>query len=491
MNIDGSPATADGNASARFSPGPLASKIYSVTGGDVSVEGGSHSVTLALADQYGNPIPGFTGSLLAESQDDLGDGEISAFTESTIPGTYEAKITSTSSGSKKIEVSVAGAQATVGARDTASFIPGGVSIPHEGTRYSVTEGDRVVGDGTHTVTVTLVDKYGNPVPGQAAGLSATIPEALGTGGLSEFEETSTLGTYTATLASTIAGAKDVAILHGGDRLTETGNKVAKFIPGAIDSPAYTVSLGSRVVGEDAHTVTVKLADKYGNVVSGMAAELKAATTDELGEGAVSAFVETGTPGTYTATVASTRSGGKQMTVSLTGNPVTVQGNAVALFGAGAVSSIKYVITTGEEMVGSGKHTVTIMLADKYGNPVPGQSGKLKITAKDDLGKGSISDIVETDVPGTYTATITSTIAGTKALTITVDGVEDVEGVADGNDAAHFAALPQEKAPPAPAPELAATGGSSVLPVAGISILLLLVGGALLVFHNRGRKQRSK
>ncbi|MCW1250697.1 Ig-like domain-containing protein, partial [Acaricomes phytoseiuli] len=139
------------------------------------------------------------------------------------------------------------------------------------TKYTVTEGAKIAdGVEAHTVTASLADKDGNPVPdadlSKLAGVSdpaagVTIGDWVSNGD----------GTYTATVVSTVAGSKAVTVSFDGAAIRADKNTDAVFVAGAVDpsnvNTKYTVTEGAKIAdGVEAHTVTASLADKDGNPV---------------------------------------------------------------------------------------------------------------------------------------------------------------------------------------------------------------------------------
>ncbi|MFF1573667.1 invasin domain 3-containing protein [Leifsonia sp. NPDC058292] len=448
VTFGGSTVTADGNTTATFIAGDVdtgdAGTGFAVSTGDQPVGTGTHTVTVTLADSSGNPVAGRASDLSASTADPLGTGSLSAFTESGTPGTYTASVTSTTSGAKTIAVSVGGSAITPSGNVVAAFAAGGVDLGDPASSYTVSTGDQPVGTGLHSVTVTLADRFGNPVPDQAADMAATAAGDLGTGAVSGFSESGTPGTYVATVSSSIAGGKAITVTLSGADVTLSGNGTASFVAGGADlgnpGSGFTVSAGDASVDGGSHSITVTLADAFGNPVGGSAALLAAATSDELGTGIVTGFVESATPGTYTATITSSVSGVKLVTVTLDGNSVSAAGNATATFVAAGVDlgqpGSAYSVSSGDASVSGGSHTVTITLADRFGNPVPGQAAQLTATTADALGTGAITAVAETSSPGTYAATVTSSISGGKSITVTFGGAEVT---LDGNGVAVFVA----------------------------------------------------
>ncbi|WGD38144.1 hypothetical protein [Lysinibacter sp. HNR] len=191
---------------------------------------------------------------------------------------------------------------------------------------------------------------------------------------------------------------------------------------SLKNASFSVSSGEETVGSGSHTVTVTLRDQFDSPFSGQAANLTAAAASgALGAGNISNFTETTNSGTYTATVTSTRIGPKAITAAFGREELTADGNSSALFIAGEVSipsaDTSYTVSVGPQLTDSGKHIVTVKLADSFGNGVPGRAADLRALASDSLGSGHITNFTETSVTGSYTATVQSSSAGEKGITI--------------------------------------------------------------------------
>lgn len=464
------PVQSGGNDSAVFVAGPAdlshSDSRYSVTEGGEAVEAGSHTVTVTLADKFGNLVPAAAARLRAATAAELGAGALGEFVETDTIGSYTAAVTSTVAGAKVIGVALENAAVSLAGNPAALFVAGPADLTHEQSRFEVSAGNGTVGSGSHTVTASLVDRFGNAVVEQAALLSAATADSLGEGVITGFVESQDAGTYFASLSSTIAGAKALAVLFGDDPVTAGANEFAVFIAGAIDpthpDSLFDVTGGEATAGEQTHSVTVRVADRYGNPVSGAATALRAATPDSLGEGGITALVESDTPGTYVARISSTIDGAKIIGVETGGVALRVGGNNdSATFVPGAVDpsheQTTFEVSTGEELVGSGAHTVTIRLVDRFGNPVPGQESVLAVGTGDSLGAGEISTPRETETPGRYVVTVTSTSSGMKSFAVEH---EDRSIAAVDADSVRFIAGPPELGQPETAFEV--SGGEATV-----------------------------
>ncbi|QIK63227.1 DUF11 domain-containing protein [Leucobacter viscericola] len=458
VKVDGVVVNAEGVLDvAKFVAGPVdlanEGSGFEVTTDEQSIEGGSHQVTVKLADDRGNPVSLFAAELakLVGTATPSAGVTVGSFLEvEGEPGSYAATVTSTKVGDKTIAVTLDGNDVTSTGNKVASFSAGGPSTENAGTNYAVSTGTAQVGSGSHEVTVNVTDADGNPVSGlaQEAFVFAADPAA----GVSFDTFTAGAGVYKMTLSSESAGVKDISVSLGANaiKLATDATATAEFVAGApvlndANLVNYTVSSEQIVAGSGAHTITVKLADEFGNPVKNQAAQLSAATVAELGSGNVTGFAES-SDGVYVATVTSTVAGVKPVTVkhgttALSVLPVT--GNANATFIADEASAeseeTSYSVSENSVLVGTGTHTITVLLADANGNPVAGQEELLEAATESDLGDGELGGFTESQtVAGTYTASVTSTKSGAKAITVKFDGA-DVRLEGNGNAMFHAAA----------------------------------------------------
>ncbi|MDR6270528.1 invasin domain 3-containing protein [Arthrobacter russicus] len=442
--FDGGTIKASGNDTARFVAGGVdvtnAGTKFTVTEGARVADGdGTHNVTVTLVDKDGNPVLNADTAKLAAVSDPA-NATIGAWTNNG-DGTYTAKITTTVAGNKKITTSFDGGAIKADGNDVARFTAGGVDVNNAGTKFTVTEGNRVAdGTATHTVTVTLVDKDGNPVPdADTSKLTAASDPANATIGTWTNNGD---GTYTATITSTVAGAKKISTSFDSGAIKADGNDMARFVAGPVDvtnaGTKFTVTEGNRVAdGSATHSVTVTLADKDGNPVLN-ADTTKLAAVSDPSNTTIGAWTNNG-DGTYTATITSTVAGAKKISTSFDSGAIKADGNDTARFIAGPVdvtnAGTKFTVTEGNRIAdGTATHTVTVTLADKDGNPVP-NADTTKLAAVSDPTNTTIGAWTNNG-DGTYTATVTTTVAGNKKITTSFDGGAIK---ADGNDTARFVA----------------------------------------------------
>lgn len=401
---------------------------FTVSQGVQPIDTGHHTITVTLSDGTGSPVSDRAEDLDASATlGVLGEGEVSRFTESSTAGQYVATVNSTFVGAFPLTVTLSGETIVMllGGNESAVFGPGDVDLEQQGTQFSVSEGMMPVDAGSHTLTVELVDRFGHSVSGAEAELSGKTVQPL-VGVVSGFVETADPGVYTASISSEAVGFHQIVVAFRGDTISPAlgANEIARFVAGSVGSgnpgTGFTVSLGEHVVGEAPHTLTVRLTDVYGNLATGQAQALDASIT---GSGVVGAFFESETdPGVYSASISSTRSGDMKIAVDFKDASIFLlqDGNDCARFSAGEVDltheRTTFTVSEGGQDVGGGLHFVSLTLVDAHGNGVPGKDVQLAGSASA-LGMGFVSGFVDMGA-GTYQATVASTVAGSKPVTVT-------------------------------------------------------------------------
>ncbi|EJC3597534.1 inverse autotransporter beta domain-containing protein, partial [Salmonella enterica] len=308
----------------------------------------------------------------------------------------------------------------------------------------------LLADGVSTDTVTVVLKSGDnqPVTGLADQLAlsgvltpdhqvvdvksgmparASAP-ASGTPGLSTLKEDSAHpGTYTATLtAGTTAGKyaltlnlNHAPLLTTNVTLTDTMADISQSTLTA-DKNTVTASDGSDPANVVHFTVTLK--DKAGKPVSREAGRLKLTTTSGVDTARlkVSDLREDGTqPGVYTGTLSSTLAV-KALPVVLMVNGKNSGKTATVTVTPDAASADPALTVTKDNALADGtdRNTLTITVADRYGNPVGNPVVGLTVTPADHT---SIAPQVTADAAGKATVSLTSKLPGDKTVTATVTG----------------------------------------------------------------------
>ncbi|WP_162616461.1 Ig-like domain-containing protein [Xylanimonas allomyrinae] len=408
-------------------------------------------VTVTTADASGHPVPGQVtltapnGALIK-----LADGTTapSATVQTDANGRGTAAVVSDKPGSFTITASIGANAVSKLLNDTATFTVGAPSAAK--STFVITPDNATTklpasGKDAYTGTVTVNDAHGVAVPSAPvkltvpAGLTAKVNGSAVTDG-----QTVTAGAdgkVVITYTTTAGGSYSVgAFVNSADRVgdaeilqfestePDTNNPNTKWV--LLDSPATAD-------GQDTATVQITLRDSGDLPVKDLPAASFRIDTDSAVQ--VSTVTQSSTPGTYTATLKSTKSGTYPVSVQVMSNGTfktvsTSPQNVVFEAGPASAAQSTIQVTTGAVEVG-GTHDVTVTVKDANGNAA--KAGEtVQLTAATGLHfTGSCSGTtcqVTTDANGIAKATVSSDTAGTYAVTATIGGTS-VPIVKDGSN----------------------------------------------------------
>lgn len=285
------------------------------------------------------------------------------------------------------------------------------------------------GKSTSTISVKLVDADGNPVPGMAKSLSASVKEKqmvatyaanlpAKDATVSPVEETSP-GVYQAIVtAGTRAGTVTVASSFNDTALPEIAiSQQADNSTGRITSDAIIVNTDNSVANNTAvNTVTATITDAAGNKLANVpvtfslsgsatvaAGSALNAVTDDKGVASVAFVNKVAETVKVTATLAN-------------GNSGSVDSRFVADSTTAAISSSGDITVDKTTVIANGSDAATFsaVVKDANGNPVP------KVTVTWGSDKGVLSGTGSTtDASGIATITLKHTVAETAQVTAQV------------------------------------------------------------------------
>ncbi|WP_434777457.1 invasin domain 3-containing protein [Neisseria sp. Ec49-e6-T10] len=173
-------------------------------------------------------------------------------------------------------------------------------------------------------------------------------------------------------------------------------------------------------GLSTSTITVQLKDASGNnlTTGGDTVLLNISSDTGTPAGTLGTVADNG-DGTYTATLTSPTKVGVD-SIAYTVNTIAGSGTAKVSYLAGMVDVSKSTIQIDKNIITANNTDtalVTISLFDAHDNPVSGET----VTSSLSNNLGNLSNISDKG-DGTYTATLTSTKAGTEVISYSVDGV---------------------------------------------------------------------
>ena len=386
-------------ASVEFDPG-AADAVDTTIAASLSTVGvgGSSTITVRAKDQYGNNLTAGGDTVLLNAN----HGTLGAVTDHG-NGTYTATLSDTVARTDTVTGTINGD--TIPGNAPVAFTPGAANAAH--TTITVSPNPVSVDVGSSTVTVQAKDQYGNNLTGGGA----TVLLNANHGSLGAVTDHSN-GTYTATLSDTVAETDTVSGSINAASIT-SGNPAVVFTPGAADPAMTTITASPNPVSVDAgsSTVTVQAKDQYGNnLTSGGATVLLNTDNGSLGA------VTDNTDGTYTATLTDIVAETDTVSGTINGDAIT-SGNPAVVFTPGAADPAMTTITAAPTTANVGSSsTITVQAEDQYGNDLT--TGSDTVLLNTDHGSlGAVTD----NGDGTYTATLSDTLAETDTVSGTING----------------------------------------------------------------------
>ncbi|SEE85996.1 Ig-like domain-containing protein [Ruania alba] len=355
----------------------------------------SSTVTVTVTDANGNPLAGANVSLAAGG----GSSTISA-ASGPAGGDGVVTFTVTNTVAEQVAYTASVGEVEIAQTATVTFTAGDVSASVSTMTASPTS---VVADGesTSTITVTVLDANQNPVVGHSVSLAAGSgsSEVSEPGGLSDAD-----GVVTFTVTNTVAEQVTYTATAGQTELAQTA--AVNFTPGPVSAELSTVTAEPSSVVADGvaqAAIIVTLRDAFDNPIVNQHVALAAdSTTVVFAPGSVTS------EGVTTVLVSNTVA--EQVTFTASAGGVEVAQTARVLFTPGAVSVSDSTLTAEPSTVvadGESASTITAVLLDSQGNPVPEQT----VTLVADGGNSVISPAEATSATdGTVAFTVTDTTA---------------------------------------------------------------------------------
>ncbi len=371
----------------------------------ITAGSGTSTITVTARDANGNPIPGATVALAATPT--TGNTLTQPVGTTNASGVATGTLSSAAAESKTVSATIN----SVAISQTATVVvnPGTVSA----AQSTVTASSPITaGSGPSTITVTARDASGNPIQGAAVVLGVTpttgntLTQPVGT--------TDANGVATGTLSSTSAQTKTVSATINSVAITQTATVLVN--PAAVSAAQSTVTATSPIAaGTGTSTITVTALDGFGNPIQGATVVLAAT-------GSGNTLTQPGGPtnanGVATGTLSSLVAQSK--TVSATINAVGITQTATVVVTASTVSGAQSsVAATSPITAGSETSTITVTARDELGNAVSGATVILSATG---TGNTLTQPSATTNSSGVATGTLSSTVAESKTVSATINGV---------------------------------------------------------------------
>lgn len=363
-----------------------------------SVAGDSVTVTVSVADAYGNFVSDYVGAVHFLSTD----------VQALLPGDYTFTTDDAGSHTFAVVLKTAGTQ-TVTATDVANNVIKGTStgtavIGAAAASLQVAGGSGYVGS-VNAVTITARDAYGNVaisyngvvhLTSSDAGSTTSADAALVNGSATFTVTPTTVGPQTLTATDVTTGA-----IVGSETITVTPGWGARF---AVSPLPTTMAAGQP------QTATLTVYDNYGNVSTVYTGYVAITSSDGRVSytyfGAADAGVKAIPVTLYTAGVQS-------ITFSDLANPGVTYTQTGITVTPGAVSSIS--VTSLQSATAGVTQNFTVTARDAYGNIASGYRGTVTFASSDS----------QAALPATYTFTDADAGVHTFAITYKSAGGQDI------------------------------------------------------------------
>ena len=356
-----------GSQSLTISPGPAAT--LGLAGLSSAVVGTAQTGTVTLADAYGNPAAGYTGTVHFTSTDAQASLPADyAFTRGDA-GSHRFALTLNSAGSQTVTVTDT-ANATLTAQQTVA-----ISAP-PAARLALSGLNNAMAGAIQTVTVTAYASDGALATGYTGTvhLSSTDGQALMP---ADYTFTAgDAGAHDFTLTLKTAGNQSVTASDTAISSLAT-SQTASISPG----PAARLALGlpGTATAGTAQTATVSLFDAYGNAATGYAGTVHFSSAD----------VQAVLPADYTFSAADAAVHQFAVTLKTAGNQI-VNANDVTYSSLSASQTVVLSPAAASMLSLSGlaggvagsQQTATVTMLDPYGNRATGYTGSVGLTSSD-------------------------------------------------------------------------------------------------------------
>jgi hypothetical protein len=313
-------ATDTATASITGTSGPVAVSAagavdhLSVTTSGTATAGNAITVTVTAQDQFGNTVPGYTGTVHFTSTD---PNAVLPTNATLTSGTAQFQVTFETAGSQ-----------TVTATDTATSSITGTTGPvavsaAAATHFTVTAPATATAGTPFNFTVTALDQFGNTATGYAGTVHFTTTD---TGTQKSLPADATLTNGTGTFPATLVTARNHTITATDTVTASITGTSASIVASPAAATHLTVDAPQTATVGTAITVRVTARDQFENVASGYAGTVHFTSTDggavlpadgTLTSGQAQFSVTLNTPGGQTVTATDTA------TASITGTSGTV------------------------------------------------------------------------------------------------------------------------------------------------------------------------
>ncbi|HDY1265871.1 TPA: Ig-like domain-containing protein [Escherichia coli] len=366
----------------------------------------ANTLRVRVTDAFGNTLAGQTVSVLADN------GATTAPTVITEPdGTLEISVTSQTAGTSAVTATINSSSQSRGVTFIADVRTAQIAVLEVTQDYAVADGSTA-----NMLRVRVTDVFGNVLAGQTVSVtadnSATVAPTVITGpdGTVEISVTSQTAGTSAVTASINNSSQSRNVTFIADVRTA---KIADLV---------VIKDGSEADGSTANTLRVKVTDAFGNALAGQTVSVMADNG-----AAVASTVTTKPDGTVEISVTSQTAGTSTVTASINSSSLS---RTVTFIADVRTAQIADLVVTRDNSVADGAmaNMLRVKVTDAFGNTLAGQT--VSVLADN---SATTAPTVITEPDGTVEISVTSQMAGTSAVTASINSSSqsrDVTFIAD-------------------------------------------------------------
>ncbi|EHP1020501.1 inverse autotransporter adhesin EaeX/Air [Escherichia coli] len=366
----------------------------------------ANTLRVKVTDAFGNTLAGQTVSVLADN------GATVAPTVITEPdGTVEISVTSQTAGASTVTASINSSSLS----RNVTFV---ADVRTAQIADLVVTRDNSVADGStaNTLQVRVTDAFGNALAGQTvsvlAGNGATTAPTV---------TTQPDGTVEISVTSQTAGISAVTATINNSTASQNVTFIADVSTAKI-ADLVVIKDGSEADGSTANTLRVRVTDAFGNTLAGQAVSVMAGNS-----ATVTPTVITEPEGTVEISVTSQTAGTSTVTASINSSSLS---RTVTFIADVRTAQIADLVVTRDNSVADGAmaNMLRVKVTDAFGNTLAGQT--VSVLADN---SATTAPTVITEPDGTVEISVTSQMAGTSAVTASINSSSqsrDVTFIAD-------------------------------------------------------------
>ena len=368
----------------------------------ISTGSQTSTITVTAKNGVGQPV---SGALVVLAATGSGNTITQPASLTDANGVATGTLSATSAGTRTISATANGIPVAQQATVNVTAVPSaGKSLVAAAPIYIAP------GTGTSTITVTVKDAGGHVIAGAVVALSAS---GSGNTIIQPSTPTDANGITTGMLSSTVAQNKTVTATANGIAITKTA-VVTVALPSAGKS-TLAANPPSMMAGSGTSTITATVKDAGGHAIAGAAVVLSATGSGNT----LTQPGLTNASGVAKGTLSSIVPGAKL--VSATANDIAITKTVTVNVTPSNVSTSLSTVAAAPPSItaGGGTSTITVTVKDATGKAISGATVVLAATGG---GNTLTQPAAKTNTSGVATGALSSTVAETKTVTATANGM---------------------------------------------------------------------